>query len=55
MHEQIINLQQIFDNNRNPENAVHMEKYMHSVSIYRLENDGKAEIGSVIYERNEIR
>lgn len=25
MHEQIINLQQIFDNNRNPENAVHME------------------------------
>lgn len=28
MHEQIINLQQIFANNRNPENAVHMEKYM---------------------------
>lgn len=28
MHEQIINLQQIFDDNRNPENAVHMEKYM---------------------------
>ena len=28
MHSQLTNLQQTFENNRNPDNAIHMEKYM---------------------------